>query len=279
MPTFDTPEPISATVDIVFGNIRFKAGDRADTVVEVRPTDPSRDLDVKAAEDVNIEFTDGRLLVRHPKLRTAFTNRYGSVEVLVELPTGSDVQGDTAKGEYLVEGVVGSCRLKTTAGDIRVEQAAGVRLKTTGGSVVVGRVTGRADVSGNGDIRVRRVDGGAVVKNIGGASWIGEVGGDLRANSATGDITVDVGRAAVDAHTSTGDIRVGEIGSGRIDLSTSTGEVEIGIARGTAARLDARTSAGRVRNHLQVPDASGPPDRTVDVRARSHGGDIIVRRA
>jgi hypothetical protein len=60
--------------------------------------------------------------------------------VLVELPTGSDVQGDTAKGGYLVEGAVGSCRLKTATADIRVEQATSVWLKTTGGTVIVDHV-------------------------------------------------------------------------------------------------------------------------------------------
>lgn len=37
MPSFDTPEPISATAHVEAGSIRFTAGDRADTVVEVRP--------------------------------------------------------------------------------------------------------------------------------------------------------------------------------------------------------------------------------------------------
>lgn len=238
--SFDTPGPISATVDIVLGDIRFIASDRADTVVEVRPVDPSWELDVKAAEQADVEFADGKLVVKHPKLRNLWATRYGTVHVRVELPTGSDVQGDTAKGDYLVEGVVGSCRLKTPTGNIRVEQATDVRLRTTGGRVTVDHVTGQADVRGNGDIRLRRVDGGAVVKNI------------------------------------LGDIRVGEIGSGTVDLYTATGDVEVGVPQGTAARLDAHTSAGRVRNHLEAPEQS---DRTVEVRARSNGGDIVVRRA
>ncbi|WP_020574607.1 DUF4097 family beta strand repeat-containing protein [Actinopolymorpha alba] len=279
MTTFDTPEPISATVDIVFGSIQFKASDRADTVVEVRPVDPSWELDVKAAEQAKVEFANGKLMVKHPKLRTAFNNKYGRVEVLVELPFGSDVQGDTAKGDYLVEGVVGSCQLKTPTGNIRVEQATGVQLKTTSGKVNVDRVTDQANVSGNGDIRIRQVDGGAVVKNIGGETWVGEVGGDLRVKSANGGITVDVALAAVDVKTASGDIRVGELGSGPVDLYTPNGELEVGIPQGTAARLDAHTSAGRVRNHLEALDASEQSDRTVKVRARSHGGDIIVRRA
>ncbi len=265
MPTFETPEPISATVDIIMGDIRFVATDRADTVVEVRPADPSWALDVKAAEQATVEFAEGKLLVKHPKLRTALATKYGSVDVLVELPTGSDVQGDTAKGRYLVEGVVGSCRLKTAVGDIRVEQAAGVRLKTTGGTVVVDHVAGPAEVSGNGDIRVRRVDDGAVIKNIGGHSWVGEVVGDPRAKSANGGITVEVARAAVNAKTANGDIRVGELSGGTVDLYTATGEVEVGLPEGVAARLDAHTAAGRVRNSSEMPEKS---DRTVKVRAR-----------
>lgn len=276
MSTFHTRGPIAATVDIVFGNIRFEAGDRRDTVVEVRPVDPSWDLDVKAAEEAVIEFADGKLQVKHPKLRTVLATKYGSVEVLVQLPTGSDVQGETAKGGYVVDGVVGSCRLKTPTGDIEVEQATSVDLRTTGGSVTVDHVTGQADVRGNRDVRIRQVDGGAVVKNIGGDSWLGEVAGDLRVSSANGHITVDVARAGVDARTASGDVRVGEVGGGSVDLYTATGEVAVGIAQGTAVRLDVKSSAGRVFNSLEAPQQG---DRTIKLRARTHGGNITIHRA
>ena len=73
MSTFTTPAPISATVDIIFGDITVRASDRTDTVVEVRPVDPAWDLDVKAAEQVVVEFTDGKLQVKHPKLRSIFS--------------------------------------------------------------------------------------------------------------------------------------------------------------------------------------------------------------
>ncbi|NUR74099.1 MAG: hypothetical protein HOU81_25090 [Hamadaea sp.] len=163
MPTFQTPTPITATVDIVLGDIRFVAGDRSDTVVEVHPIDPTRRLDIEAAEAVVIAYADGRLHVRQPRLRTVFPRRYGSVRVLVHLPTGSDVRGDTAEGEYLVQGVVGSCRLTTAIGDIRVDRADDVRLTTTSGKVHLDHVTGRADVYANGDVRIRRLDGDLIV--------------------------------------------------------------------------------------------------------------------
>ncbi|WP_051366336.1 DUF4097 family beta strand repeat-containing protein [Hamadaea tsunoensis] len=167
MPAFATPTPISATVDLMLGDVRFVAGPRADTVVEIHPVDPSRTLDVEAAAHTTVEYADGRLSVRQPRLRTMFARRYGSVRVLVDLPAGSDVSAKTAEGECVVQGTVGSCRLSTAIGDIRVAQAADVLLRTAGGRVIVDHVTGPADIRGNGEIRVRRIDGDAVIRNIG----------------------------------------------------------------------------------------------------------------
>lgn len=276
MQTFTTPAPITATVDIVLGDIQFTAADRTDTVVEVHPIDPSRTLDVEAAEKVNVEFEAGRLRVRHPKLRTAFTREFGSVRVTVGLPTGSNVQGDTADGECVVRGEVGSCHLENAIGDIKVAQAADVRLKTAGGRVVVDHVHGKAEVSGSGDIKVRRIGGEATVKNIGGNTWIGEVDGDLHVNAANGPITIDTAHAAVEAKTSIGDIRIGEIGAGPIQLNTAIGKLEVGVPQGTAVELDAKSATGRVHQNATV---QGNPERTVKVRARTSGGNITVKEA
>ena len=95
MPTFDTPEPISATIDLAVGDVRISAGDRADTVVDVRPSDASNEADVKAAEQTRVEYADGQLLVKAPKLRSwLIRSAGGSVDVTIELPAGSHVHGD-----------------------------------------------------------------------------------------------------------------------------------------------------------------------------------------
>lgn len=276
MQTFTTPAPITAAVDIILGDIHFTAADRTDTVVEVHPIDPTRQLDVEAAEKVNVEFEAGKLRVWHPKLTTAFARKFGSVRVSVALPTGSNVQGDTADGEYAVRGEVGSCHLKNAIGDIKVAQAAEVRLKTAGGRVVVDQVHGKAEVSGSGDVKVGHVGGEATVKNIGGNTRIGEVDGDLRVNSANGPISIDAAHAAVEAKTAIGDIRVGRIGTGPVELTTAIGKVEVGVPGGTAVELDTKSGTGRVRDHVQVP---GVPERTVKVRVRTGGGDITVKVA
>lgn len=280
MHTYSAPGPVSAIVDIVFGDIRFTAADRADTVVEVRPADPGWDLDVKAAREAEVDFADGKLTVKHRQMRLAalFQSRYGRVHVHVLVPAGSEVQGSTSSGSLTVEGPAGFCRLKTPSGDVRVETATGVRTRTVAGDVTIGHVTGDADVSGNGAVRLHHVEGAATVKNIGGTTRLGEVDGPLRVNSANGDICVDTATGDVNVKTASGDLRVGRIGAGTssVDLYTPNGDVEIGVPGGIAVALEARATAGRIREHAAGGGGGVRTGHTVKVRARTHGGDITV---
>lgn len=221
MPTFTTPAQISAAVDIIFGDITVRASDRADTVVEVRPVDPNWDLDVKAAAEVVVDFSYGRLQVKHPKLRSVFSKRYGAVDVLIELPAGSDLQGYTAKGTYLVEGRVGACELKTANGDIRVEAVIGdFRAKSATGHITV-------DTAGAG----------------------------VHARTANGDIRVGVlGTGTADLYTATGEITIGVPAGTTADLDAraSTGRIfnNQTTDSGTAtARTIGRIVTVRARTH------------------------------
>jgi len=45
MPNFETPEPISVTLELGVGNVRITVSDRTDTTVEVRPSDVQELLD------------------------------------------------------------------------------------------------------------------------------------------------------------------------------------------------------------------------------------------
>jgi hypothetical protein len=64
-----------------------------------------------------------------------------------------------------------------------------------------------------------------------------------------------------------------------VTLETAAGSLEIGIRTGTAAWLDLNTVAGRIRNELATAAGPEKAEETVEVRARTHVGDIIVRRA
>jgi DUF4097 and DUF4098 domain-containing protein YvlB len=281
MPTFDTPEPISVTIDLAVGDARITASERGNTVVQVRPSDGSREADVRAAEQTRVEYAAGRLLVKAPKQRgLGVFGRCGSVDVTIELPAGSDVQSDASVAAFRSVGRLGECRVKTSAGDIQLDHTGTLDLATGAGGVVVDRVAGHADVStGTGRVRLRAIGGTAVIKNADGDCWIGEVVGDLRANTANGDITVDRAKAGVTANTANGDVRIGEVARGSASLKTACGEIEIGIRAGTAARLDVYTQFGKVHTLMDPVDSPEPSDDTVDVRARTAYGDILIRRS
>ena len=283
MPTYDTPHPITATVELVVGDLRIVAADRTDTVVEVRPSDPGSDADVRAADQTRVEYADGLLLVKTPKQRgLGLFGKPGSVDVTVDLPARSKVQVDSGAGGVRTSGTLGAGRVKSGAGDVQVDRVEGGRLslETGAGRVDVDTVAGRADIStGSGRLQVREIDGPAVVKNSNGDSWIGLVTGDLRINAANGDIAVDRAGGDVVASTANGGITVGAVTRGTVSLKTGFGEIEVGIPAGTAAKLDVSTSFGRIRNQLESTDGPQETDETVDLRARSSYGDIVIRRS
>jgi hypothetical protein len=280
MPTFDTPGPITATIDVVVGAVRISAADRDATVVEARPTDSSNAEDVKAAEQTRAEYANGHLLIRAPKVRSWLPRaRGGSVDVTIQLPAGSDVRGAGQLTDFDCEGPLGDCRLRTGLGQIRVDQADALSLKTGIGDISVDHATGHADVTtGSGDVRVRELDAGAVIKSSNGDTWVGEAGGDLRIKAANGSIAVDLARATVGAKSANGDVRLGEAVRDSVVLETHLGDVEVGIRDGTAAWLDVRAAAGRVLNALETAEAPEPSAETVQVRARTSAGNVVIRR-
>jgi hypothetical protein len=282
MPTFDTPEPISVTVELGVGDLRIVASDRTDTTVEVRPSDAAKKADVTAAEHTRVEYAGGRLLIKAPKSWRQYTFRGGgeSIDVQIELPAGSHLRGDTGVAALRCQGRLGECRYKTGAGDIQLDQTAAVQLRTGIGDITLEQADGDAELStGSGSVRIDRIDGAAVVKNSNGDTWIGQVSGDLRVNAANGRISVDRASEAVAVKSANGDVRLGEVAHGAVLAQTALGKVEIGIRDGVAAWLDLNTRFGNVRNDLDAADRPGPGQDAVEIRARTAFGDITINRS
>ena len=84
-PTYATPEPISVSIEIPIADVTLNGGDRTETVVDVRPSRPDNDEDVRAAEQIRVDFADGRLTVKGPRGRAWLSRTRGSVDVSVEL--------------------------------------------------------------------------------------------------------------------------------------------------------------------------------------------------
>jgi hypothetical protein len=217
MKKFDTPTAVTAVLDIPAGRIQFIAADRTDTIVEVRPVDPSKSRDVKAAEQITVEYGDGVLRIAAPAAKNQYFGPSGSVEVTVQLPAGSGVQAKAGSAEFRGVGRLGDVAFDGGYGKhsaIKIDEAASARLAAHGGDVQIGRLSGPATIStGTGDIGIDEATDGTV---------------ELR--TGTGNVSVGAARgvsASLDAGT----------GYGRIHNSLQNTE-------GAAAALNIHATTG-----------------------------------
>jgi hypothetical protein len=280
MPVFETPEPIAVQIDLPVGDAWITATDRTDTVVQVRPRNASSKADVSAAEQTTVEYSAGQLTIRAPKSWRRFGPGTGpSVDVLVELPSGSTVQAEAFWAAFRCEGRLGECRVKT-GGAVRLDQTGPLEVDGSHSEVVVERVSGAARVTASsGSVRLGAVDGAVEIKNSSGDCWIGQSTGDVQAKTAHSNITIDRALASVTARSNHGSVRIGEIARGSVDVQTGYGGIEIGVRHGTAAWLELSSRRGRVHNTLEAADGPTQDDDTVEVRASTNWGDILIRRA
>ena len=281
MPTFDTTGPILATLDLVVADTRVSATDTPGTVVEIRPTDPSSDRDVRAAEETHVEYADGELRVKTPKLRNlGLFGKTGSIDVVISLPTGSRLHAGVSVGAFHCTGTLGETRVKSATGDLRLEHTGTLTASTSGGAIVVQSVDGDAHAStASGSVHLGHVRGSAVVRNSNGDSHISSAGGDVRVSAANGSIVIGYAGGDVTASTANGSVRVEEVTRGTVSVKTAAGELAVGVAEGTAAYLDLHTSFGKVRNQLDEGGAPAPGEQRVEVRARTSFGNIDIVRA
>lgn len=278
MPSFETPEAISAGAHVEAGSIQFTAGDRLDTVVEVRPRDPKKDQDVRTADQTEVTYASGVLTIRTPKPN--LFGRTGVVDVTVELPTGSHVDTTGAWAQVLGEGRLGEVRVKVSSGDVHLDTTGPLKLTASHGSITVDRVEGTAEITtSSGSLRVGFVDGPAVLKNSHGTTTVGAAAGELRVRGANGDIEIRRTEDSVTATTAHGTLRVGEVARGTVQLQTSYGAIEVGVREGTAAWLDVSSGSGQVRNTLTTSESPEGAEDTVKVHARTRHGNIDIRRA
>ena len=250
MPNFDTPEPISVTLELGVGDVRIIASDRTDTVVEVRPSDESDESDVKAAAagprrlrrrhaaGHGPEGARFRLLpqdqVGRRVHRTA--QRLAGVRRAAGRATSAAPAGSGSAGSRPPPGTSGSsgparCAWTPAAGHVTVDGVAGDAEISTGS----GKVQHRRD---------RRHRGGQELQRRHRRSARSPA--TLRVRAANGDISVDRAGAGVDAKTANGSIRLGEVARGSVDARHRRGRPGDRHRRGhrRLARREHRVRAG-----------------------------------
>ncbi|MBN0049209.1 DUF4097 family beta strand repeat protein [Streptomyces actuosus] len=215
MQNFDTPAPISTVLDVPAGRVQFIAADRADTSVEVLPSNASKSRDVKAAEETEVAYADGVL-----RIGTPAKNRYlgpsGAIALTVKLPAGSHIEAKAAGAELRTVGRLGDVAFDGAYHQIKLDEVATLRLTAVDGDVEVGRLGGPAEIStARGDIRITEATGGSVVLTT--------QSGDISVGAAAGV------SAALDAGTGYGRISNALKSDGTADLdiraTTSQGDI------------------------------------------------------
>jgi hypothetical protein len=280
MPAYNTPTPIDLAINVQVGRIEVVAADRADTVVTVSPSNPGKAVDRRGAEETTVDFDGQRVAIAGPRPRISWFGPTESVDVKVELPTGSRFTAEIAVGGLRTVGRLGATRIKSSTGAVDVDTTGDLWLRASHGNVTAGTVEGGAEITSDyGQIRVGSVTGDAILKASYGTIRVGESGGDLDAKLSYGDLEVTKALASVAAKTAYGRIQLREVSSGSIQVESGFGQVTIGVLPGVPAWLDLSSKDGHVRNELAGDSAPDASEQTVEVRVRTQNGDIDIKHA
>lgn len=282
MPTFTTPHPVNATVDVSGFELRVTASDGTETTVDVRPHNPSKQAEVELASRVTIDCSGDRLVVRSPRTaRSRLRSLFGGgdrVDVDVTLPAGStlDIRG---WGDVTAQGRLGAVDIEVAMGDLDLDDVERLRAKTSMGDVRVRSCAGPADLhTSAGTLSVSRAGADVTAKSSAGDVSVGEGAGELRLTTSAGDVRVERAASSVHAKTSAGDIRLQSVRAGTVAAESTYGRIEVGVADGTAAWLDVQARHGVVRSELEQTGAPADTETTVEIRANAGYGDIVLRR-
>jgi hypothetical protein len=276
MPTFATPGPIAATVEVAGARVRATASDRTDTVVLVEPINEASRSDVKVASRTKVDFAGGQLSVK----TTTPGDKSGSVAITIDLPAGSSLAAYLAHSSVQVDGPVGQCELHMASGQVQLDRIGGLQANISAGEVAIGHIAGRASIDGGAfAVRIGEAEGPVGITSSGGQAWIGHAAADLEVSSGSGSLDIDRADGSVTATTASGAIRIGRMTHGQAKLMNGSGDIEVGIGEGTAAYIDANSERGSVRNSVASPETADASGTKVTVHARTRHGDIIIQRA
>ena len=254
--SWSTPEPISLETLMEAGHLRVEAGTEGRTEVSVQPSDPERRHDVETAEETTVRMQDETLTIETPQ-RPVSWDMPGSIEVRVVLPADSDVNVRVSIADVETTGRLDRVELKSSAGDLNVDQAAEAVLGTAAGAVRVGHAAGPVEIgTSGGDVTVE------------------EAAASVSAETTSGDVVVEEAADSVSAQTTGGAIRLGSVRRGEVVVGSTGGDIHIGVADGVPAWLDVDSLGGQVRP--RIDPVSEADDAAVTIRAHSTGGDIDV---
>ena len=235
---FESHRPASLYVEIGKGSVQVVATDTTESYVEVTGRD---------AADVRVTQDGDEITVVAPRMRSVD----GTVGT-AKLKSGS--------GEVRVDTLAGPAVIETGSGDILVDEARGeLRIKSGSGSINLGQVASSVAVStGSGDVEIGTTNGPTVVK------------------TGSGDLKVADARTDVSLTTGSGDFVIGAANRGRLSAKGASGDVHVGIPAGIPVWTDISTVSGEIHSNLHGAGEPGEGADHVELRAKTVSGDIVL---
>jgi hypothetical protein len=215
-------------------------------------------LDASDVDDFEIFKTGDRISVRHP---SRWRMRGRSSRLVANVPTGTDVEIDSASGEVRLVGRLGVVRVRTASGEIEIGDAARVDISTASGTCSCGDVAGEATVSS--------VSGDCTLRHVGGRLDVSMTSGDLRVERCDGDLLVS---------TASGDVRVGHCDGSDISVRSISGDVRVGLPAGIRVEAQISTLSGRATLPDAAPTSTLGDRRPVRLQLKTVSGDVRVER-
>ena len=144
MPTFATPAPITAAMQVAGAQVRVTASDRTDTVVLVEPINEASASDLKVASKTEVGFAGGQLTVK----TTVSGDKRGSVAIAIDLPADSRLVANLAYSSVHADGPLGACELHMASGQVQLDHIDALQANIAAGEVAIGHIAGRAGIDG-----------------------------------------------------------------------------------------------------------------------------------
>ena len=178
--------------------------------------------DQERMDALNVSLDGGTLDTDYPRNGASGwfgRNRYARIDLVVQVPAGTNLRVDDSSGSIEITGV-GDVDLRDGSGTMRLRDVASVVIEDGPGSLRIEDVAGNVTVEdGSGSLRIRSVGGDVVISDDSGSIEVGAVGGTVRIDGGgSGSVTVrDVDGDLVVTDTRRSRIRFSDI-RGVLDL-------------------------------------------------------------
>lgn len=235
-----------------FANYRIGIG-RTREADTLQPNNPL-DLKLRAElivqvpasiEQVRVDTIAGKIAVRG-KVRRLDLRAHGGD---IELDAADLLHAIAVGGSVIVHNRLGDSFIRSEGGDIRVDTSVGeLQIASLGGNIRLNAIANGRVESGGGNIEITRCTGSLAIHNRGGGNInLGEMGGEVKAETGGGSIRIGVAHGMVAVSTAMGDIELWKLAQGAI-AHTGMGSItaEFIAPRGAMRNSELVTSMGNI---------------------------------